>query len=141
MSNTIKTRINRACPEIFDPVRQKWVQQTDEELVRRQVIHFLINEKKIAKSHISVEKQIMVNGLSKRYDIVVYDTAGKPEMVIECKAPHVKITQEVMAQAGRYNSTLKASVIGVTNGLESHFFRVDFNTGEINPLSHTATEF
>ena len=141
MKNTIKTRINRTCPEIFDPIRQKWVQQTDEELVRQHVICFLINEKKIAKSHISVEKQIMVNGLSKRYDIVVYDEAGKPEMVIECKAPHVKITQEVMAQAGRYNSTLKAPVIGVTNGLECQFFGVDFSTGEINSLAHTTTKF
>jgi hypothetical protein len=129
--STIKTRINRACTEIFDPVRRKWVRQTEEELVRQHFIHFLITEKKISKSHISVEKQIAINGLSKRYDIVVYDSTGKPEMVIECKAPHVKITQEVMEQAGRYNSTLKAPIIGITNGLEHRFFRIDFESGAI----------
>jgi hypothetical protein len=132
--NTIKTRINQARLEIFDPVRLKWVQQTDEELVRQHFICFLITEKKIPKSHISVEKQIVVNGLSKRYDIVVYDSMGKPEMVIECKAPHVKITQEVMEQAGRYNSTLKAPIIGITNGLEHRFFRIDFESGVIHSI-------
>jgi type I site-specific restriction endonuclease len=129
--NTIKTRITKTHSEIFDPIRQKWVQQTDEELVRQHFIHFLITEKGVPKSHISVEKQIAVNGLSKRYDIVVYDAAGKPEMVVECKAPHIKITQEVMAQAGCYNSTLRAPIIGVTNGLECRFFRVDFETKQI----------
>jgi len=131
MKYTVKTRINQTRPEIFDPIRKKWVCQTDEEIVRQHFIYFLIMEKKIAKSHISVEKKILVNGLSKRYDIVVYDAAGTPQMVIECKAPHIKITQEVMAQAGRYNSTLRAPVIGVTNGLECRFFQVDFSSGKI----------
>ena len=49
-----------------------------------------------------------------------------------CKAPHVKLTQEVMEQAGRYNKTLQAPIVGITNGKENKFFRVDFETGEIS---------
>jgi hypothetical protein len=129
--NPIKTRINQSRLEIFDPIRRKWVQKTEEEVVRQSFIHFLITEKKIPKSHISVEKQIVVNGLSKRYDLVIYDVTGKPKIVIECKAPHIKITQEVMEQAGRYNSTLKASIIGVINGVEYRFFNINFENEEL----------
>jgi hypothetical protein len=71
--------------------------------------------------------QRTLNGLTKRYDIVVYKEA-KPWMVMECKAPHIPLTQEVLEQAGRYNQTLNAEIIGITNGVEQKFFKVDFNT-------------
>ena len=127
----LKQRISGTKTELFDPIRKKWVPKTEEEVVRQLFILFLIEEKKISASHISVERKIKVNGLSKRYDIVVYDQIGKPSMVIECKAPHVEISQEVMEQAGRYNNTLKAPIIGVTNGEVNRFFKINFETDEI----------
>lgn len=127
----IRQRITGNNKEFFDPVRKKWVPATPEEEVRQQFIQFLLTVKKIPASHLSVEREIAVNGLSRRYDLVVFDGEGKPWMVVECKAPHVKLTQEVMEQAGRYNRTLQAPLIGITNGKENKFFRVDFETGEI----------
>ncbi len=127
----LKQRINCDKTELFDPIRKKWVPKTEEEVVRQLFILFLMEEKKISASHISVEREIKVNGLSKRYDLVVYDHTGKPAMVIECKAPNIEITQEVMEQAGRYNKTLKAPIIGVTNGKVHHFFKINFETDEI----------
>ena len=127
----IKQRIIANNKEFFDPVRKKWVPATPEEGVRQQFIQFLLTVKNIPASHLSVEREITVNGLSRRYDLVVFDEAGKPWMVVECKAPHVKLTQEVMEQAGRYNKTLQAPIIGITNGKENKFFRVDFETGAI----------
>lgn len=127
----IRQRITGNNMEFFDPVRKKWVPATPEEEVRQQFIQFLLTVKNIPASHLSVEREIAVNGLSRRYDLVVFDGEGKPWMVVECKAPHVKLTQEVMEQAGRYNKTLQAPLIGITNGKENKFFRVDFETGEI----------
>ena len=120
--------------EFFDPVRKKWVPATPEEEVRQQFILFLLTVKHIPVSHLSVEREITVNGLSRRYDLVVFNEEGKPWMVVECKAPHVKLTQEVMEQAGRYNKTLRAPIIGITNGKENRFFSVDFNTEKITIL-------
>jgi len=110
--------------QVFDPIRKKWVVFTEEEKVRQFFISQLINELNIPASHISVEKKITLNGLTKRYDIVVYRNS-KPWMVVECKAPNIPLTQEVLDQAGRYNQTLKAEIIGVTNGKEQRFFKID----------------
>ena len=119
----LKLRTQNNTQQIFDPIRKKWVAFTEEEKVRQFFILQLMNELKIPASHISVEKKITVNGLAKRYDIVVYKEA-KPWMVVECKAPHIPLTQEVLEQAGRYNITLNAEIIGVTNGVETRFFNL-----------------
>jgi len=121
----LKIRINNGIEQVFDPIRKKWVLFTEEEKVRQFFILKLVNELQIPTSHISVERKITLNGLTKRYDIVVYEET-KPWMVIECKAPHIPLTQDVLEQVGRYNQTLNAEVIGVTNGTEEKFFKIDF---------------
>ncbi len=130
----MKQRIIGDTREFFDPIRKKWVAATPEEEVRQQFIQFLLTVKQIPASYLSVEREISVNGLSRRYDLVVFNQEGKPWMVVECKAPHVKLTQEVMEQAGRYNKTLRAPIIGITNGRENRFFSVDFDTEEIKMI-------
>ena len=130
----LQLRNNNNKVEVFDPIRKKWVILTEEEKVRQYCIRQLIDVQNIPISHISVERQIDVNGLRKRYDIVVFSKQGIPWMVIECKAPHIAITQAVLEQAGRYNKTLKAEIIGVTNGVEQRFFKIDYETEEISIL-------
>lgn len=130
----LKQRVVGETKEFFDPVRKKWVPATPEEEVRQQFIQFLLMAKQIPISHISVEREISVNGLSRRYDLVVFDDRGTPWMVIECKAPNIALTQEVMEQAGRYNKTLRAPIIGITNGVEHKFFKIDFDTEKIMML-------
>jgi len=129
----LNLRTKNNVSQVFDPIRKKWVVLTEEEKVRQFFILQLINELKVPASHISVERKVTLNGLTKRYDIVVYKDT-KPWMVVECKAPHIPLTQEVLDQAGRYNQTLNAEIIGVTNGAEQKFFKIDINTGEI--LNH-----
>ena len=119
----MKLRTHNHIEQVFDPIRKKWVALTEEEKVRQFFIQQLINKLEIPASHISVERKITVNGLAKRYDIVVYKDT-KPWMVVECKAPHIPLTQEVLDQAGRYNQTLNAEMIGVTNGIEQKFFMI-----------------
>jgi hypothetical protein len=121
--------------EIFDPIRKKWVLLTEEEKVRQYCIHQLLHRHEFPATLIAVEKQITLNGLTKRYDIVVFNRTGAPYLVIECKAPSVKLNQAVLEQVARYNATLKAEIIGVTNGVEYRFFKIDFNTLQITEIN------
>ena len=131
MAYTLKIRENGAQQEVFDPVRQKWVVMTPEEHVRQVFILYLLNVKGFPLSHLSVEHAVTVNGMTQRYDLVVFDEELNPYMVVECKAPHVKLTQKVVEQASRYNSILKAPLLCVSNGQEQRVFRIDFESGEI----------
>lgn len=134
MEYSLKIRKKEGRDEVFDHIRRKWLVLTPEERVRQQLILYLLNVKQVPLTHISVERAITVNGLTRRYDLVVYGLDMKPQMVVECKAPKVKITQEVVEQAGRYNKTLHAPVLGVTNGKEHFFFSIDFETEQITRL-------
>ena len=131
MAFTLKIRESGSRKEVFDPVRQKWVVMTPEEQVRQVFILYLLNVKQLPLSHLSVEHAVTVNGMTQRYDLVVFGDDLKPWMMVECKAPHVKLTQKVVAQAGRYNSILRAPLLCVTNGLEQRVFKIDFESGEI----------
>lgn len=134
MEYCFKQREKEGRTEVFDPIRRKWLLLTPEERVRQQFILFLLQVKRIPASHISVERAITVNGMTRRYDLVVFGIDKKPHMVIECKAPDVEITQEVVEQAGRYNKTLQANILGVTNGTTQFFFTIDFETEQIQPI-------
>ena len=134
MEYTFKQREQGGKTEVFDPIRRKWLLLTPEERVRQIFILYLLNVKKVPASHLSIEKAITVNGLTKRYDIVVFGDDRKPYMVVECKAPEVEITQAVVEQAGRYDSTLHAPYLGVTNGHTQYFFSINFESGEIAPI-------
>lgn len=131
MAFTLKIRENGSQQEVFDPVRQKWVVMTPEEHVRQVFILYLLNVKQLPLSHLSVEHAVTVNGMTQRYDLVVFGNDLQPWMMVECKAPHVKLTQKVADQAARYNSILKAPLLCVTNGVEHKVFRIDFESGEI----------
>lgn len=131
MAYTLKIRENGAQQEVFDPVRQKWVVMTPEEHVRQVFILYLLNVKQLPLSHLSVEHAVTVNGMTQRYDLVVFGNDLQPWMVVECKAPHVKLTQKVADQAARYNAVLRAPFVCVMNGVERMMFRVDFASGEI----------
>ncbi|WP_297978449.1 type I restriction enzyme HsdR N-terminal domain-containing protein, partial [uncultured Capnocytophaga sp.] len=111
---------------IFDIVRKKFVSLTPEEWVRQHTIQFLLKEKKYPQSLMNVEKQIQVNQLTKRYDIVVYRSDGSIFLAVECKAPQVKITQQIFDQIARYNMTLKAENLMITNGLHHIFYQIDY---------------
>ena len=111
---------------IFDEIRKKFVALTPEEWVRQHVVKYLLLEKKYPKSLINVEKLVKVNGLNKRYDIVVFQPNGEIFLLIECKAPEVAISQQTFDQIARYNLKLNAQFLMVTNGLNHYFCQMDF---------------
>ena len=111
---------------IFDEIRKKFIILTPEEWVRQHTVQFLLQDKNYPKSYLNVEKLIKINELSKRYDIVVFQPNGSIFLLIECKAPEVNITQKTFDQIARYNLTLKAKYLMVTNGLNHYFCQMDF---------------
>ena len=110
---------------IFDEIRKKHLVLTPEEWVRQHFIQYLISEKKFPRSLIQIEAGLNLNQLQKRTDIVVFSQLGERIMVIECKAPKVKITQKVFDQASRYNSIHKTNWLVVTNGLQHCYAKID----------------
>ena len=127
---TFRFKSNENKPLIFDEIRKKFVVLTPEEWVRQHTLHFLITEKKYPASHINVEKQIKLHDTIKRYDIVVYNNDGSIHLIVECKAPKIKIDQQVFDQIARYNFVLNADYLMVTNGLEHYFCQMDFKAEE-----------
>jgi type I site-specific restriction endonuclease len=114
---------------IFDDIRKSFVALTPEEWVRQNFIRFLNEEKAYPLSLMAVEKSLKVYSLAKRADIVIYDRKGSPVLIVECKAPHVKISQDAFDQAARYNIKLQVNYLVVTNGMEHFCCKIDL-TGE-----------
>jgi hypothetical protein len=111
--------------QIFDSIRKRFVALTPEEWVRQHMISFLINEKKYPPSLIAVEMPLMLNKLRKRADIVAYGRDGNPLVLVECKAPAVKISQASFDQAARYCLATGIKLIIITNGLNHYCAEID----------------
>lgn len=111
---------------IFDVLRKKFILLSPEEWVRQHTVHFLIEEKNFPKQLLNVEKILKVNGLTKRYDVVAYNPDGSIKLLVECKAPQVKISQATFDQIARYNLSLNAEYLMVTNGLQHYFCQMDY---------------
>ncbi len=112
---------------IFDIIRKKFVVLQPEEWVRQHVIRWLIEQKKFPASLINVEKKITINGLTKRYDIVVFTPNGSIELLVECKAYTQRLSQEVFDQVARYNLQIRARYLMLTNGLQHYFCKLDLD--------------
>ena len=119
---------------IFDIIRKKYVFLSPEEWVRQHFIHYLISSGYL-RSLISIENQLKLNKRNKRADIVAYDTSGSPFLLVECKAPNVKLGQTTIEQAAQYNQSKRAPYLAVTNGIFHFFFQMNLNTKQLNPVS------
>lgn len=110
---------------IFDEFRKRWVVITPEEWVRQNMVKYLNLHKGYPSTLMSLEKKVLVNGLSQRYDLLIRDRSGNPLMVAEFKAPGVAIDQSVVDQAIRYNNMLLAPYILISNGLNHYVVHLD----------------
>lgn len=111
---------------IFDIIRKKFVVLQPEEWVRQNCLNYLISEKNYPVSLINVEKELIVNSLKKRYDILIYNTDGSIQLIVECKAPKIAINQSTFDQIARYNMALNANYLMVTNGIQHYYCQMDF---------------
>ncbi len=105
--------------QIYDVFRRKWLVLTPEEWVRQHAAMYLI-DLGYPSGLLALEKSLVLNGMQRRADIIVYDRQGLPFLLVECKSTDVKISQKTLDQAARYNLTLKVPYLFITNGLNHY---------------------
>ena len=131
----LKTKLVEGTTQVFDVVRQKYFKLTAEEWVRQHLIHYLNRYKNYPFGLMAVERMIKYNNLKTRADIVLYDSEGRPNVIVECKAPNIKITQGVFDQIARYNFKLRVRYLLVTNGINHFCCEMDYASNQIIFLS------
>jgi predicted type IV restriction endonuclease len=123
-----KTRQEGDRPSIFDAIRQRWVSLTPEEWVRQNIIQWLLLRHGLPKAAISVEKEIRLGSMSKRFDLLIYDRETRPWMMVECKADTVELNEVTLMQILSYNLAMPVDYLMVTNGKQCHLAQI--NTAE-----------
>lgn len=105
---------------IFCQVRKKFLVLTPEEWVRQHLISFLNKNLSYPVSLMKIERLVKGGQRIKRADLIVCNSQGKPNILIECKAPTEKLNKETFFQVGRYNRHINAPLLLVSNGMQ-HF--------------------
>ena len=121
-------------PYVWDNLRAKYLKLTPEEWVRQHFVHYLIEHINYPKSSLALEGGLRVNQQAFRTDILIYKNA-KPWMIVECKAPQIKLTQKVLDQASVYNLNYNTPYIAITNGLQHFVFQVNQQEKNYSPLN------
>ena len=116
---------------VLDIFRKKYVMLTPEEEVRQCFARYLMEEKGYPASLMMTEYSLKLNEMIRRCDILVHKPAGKPAVLVECKAPNVKISSETFDQAARYNMVFRVKYLMVTNGLKHYCCYVDFENQKV----------
>ena len=124
---------------IFDPLRKKNVKLTPEERVRQNLIVVLNEQCGYPLSHMASEYSFSFNSLTYRADIVVFNRQLKPKILVECKAPSVVLSEDVIDQVIRYNYVLKVEYILISNGSNSLLLKKDNLTGVYSPSRNFPT--
>ena len=111
---------------IFDFLRRRYVALTPEEWVRQHFTHFLVEHKSYPQGLLANEVELSVGDKSLRCDSVLYDRELRPRMIVEYKAPHIKLTQKVFQQIATYSLLLHVDYLVVSNGIEHHCVKMDY---------------
>ena len=130
----LKIKLVEETTQVFDEVRKKYFKLTPEEWVRQNFIHYLNKEKNYPFGLMQVEKKVQYNSLKTRADIVIYNREGMPIVIVECKAPNVKIIQDAFNQIAKYNYKLRVKYLVVTNGMQHFCCEMDYKNNKINFL-------
>jgi hypothetical protein len=103
--------------EIWDDTRRQWVSLTPEEWVRQNFLQYLIQVKHYPAPYIAVERKIQLGDVKKRFDILVYNKAVKPWLMVECKAKEIALDKKVLHQVLNYNMAIPVPFLVITNGI------------------------
>lgn len=119
---------------VWDTLRKDYFVLTEEEFVRQIFVNWLIRDLGYPPSIMANEIGISLNETFKRCDTVVFTPSGEPLMIIEYKAPKVNINQEVFNQIARYNMSLMADYLVVSNGYCNYCCKVNYKDHSITFL-------
>lgn len=112
---------------IFDSLRRKYVALTPEEWVRQHFVHFLIDHKGYPKGLLANEVELKIGEKRLRCDTLLYTSDTQPRMIIEYKAPTIQLQQKTFDQISAYNLLLKVDYLVVSNGLQHHCCKMDYD--------------
>jgi hypothetical protein len=115
-------------------IRRKKIVLTPEEWVRQHVIHYLIKQKQVPQGLIASEIGVKIHKLGLRCDIVVYGKDKKIKILVECKAPEMKITEQTLHQIAHYNAAINADYLWLTNGISHHFIYINRNKQKLEHI-------
>jgi len=132
--NLPPAHLKQKADQIWDPLRRKYIKCTPEEWVRQHFISFLVTEKNYPIGRMVSEYKVVYNGMNKRCDIAIFDEKSRPIVLVECKATHIKITEDTFYQVAKYAHILKAPLLILTNGLRHYAALVDPLEGRITYL-------
>jgi hypothetical protein len=124
---------------IFDFLRRRYVALTPEEWVRQHFTHFLVEQKGYPKGLLANEVELHIGDKRLRCDTLLYDKTMKPRMIIEYKAPTIKIQQKTFNQIVVYNLLLKVDYLIVSNGMQHYCCRMDYERGSYEFLHDIPT--
>jgi len=131
----LKLKNEKGSTYIFDIIRKKYLVLQPEELVRQLLIHYLI-EKGYPKEKIQVEKGLNINGLYRRFDIIVYSQDFEPYLLVECKSHTVSIDQTTFDQIANYNLAVRAPYLMVCNGVQTYCCKLDYKSKSFEHLTY-----
>ena len=120
---------------VWDDIRKKEILLTPEEWVRQNFLSLLIKHLHYPRSWTKVESGFSYNRKRKRSDIEVLKKDGSAFLLVECKAPQIKITEKSLTQISIYNKTLRADYVGITNGMIHLFWQFDQIQTRYNSIS------
>lgn len=126
--------------QIWDPLRRKYIRCTPEEWVRQHFIAHLTDDKNYPIGRMVSEFKVVYNGMNKRCDIAIFDEKSSPIVIVECKAPHIKITEDTFYQVAKYAHILKAPLLILTNGIAHYAALVDAREGKITYLEEIPSQ-
>ena len=104
--------------QIWDALRCRYVKHTPEEWVRQHMIGFLCNHLEYSKNLMQSEHTVKYNNMQKRCDIIAFNNTLSPLLIVECKAPQIKLSEDTFYQIAKYNFTIKAPLLILTNGMD-----------------------
>ncbi len=119
---------------ILDEFRKKYVMLSPEEEVRQRFARYLVEEKQFPAALMMTEVSLTLNEMARRCDILVHKPAGHPVVLVECKAPGVKVTRETFDQAARYNMVFRVKYLMVTNGVKHYCCYIDVDNRKVHFL-------
>ena len=129
-----QSRVEDGKRYILDIYRKKYVLLTPEEEVRQRFARYLVEEKGYPASLMMTEFSLKLNEMTRRCDILVHKPAGEPAVLVECKAPGVKISRETFDQASHYNMVFRVKYLMVSNGLKHYCCYIDFENRKVSFL-------
>lgn len=132
---SFRTRKEGGVSQIFDAIRRRWVALTEEEWVRQNFVTYLTQSLSYPTSLLALEKEIRLNELKKRFDILIYDAQHQPWMLVECKAPQIRLNAAVLEQVMRYHIAVPVPYMVITNGSQTMAWqKVEGNLTELENL-------